>query len=518
MGALRKIAVVSLLSVAVVAVVLVAGCAERPAEKPAQPQQQTEQPPAPEQAAPPAAQEKPAQQPPERLFSKTPKLTLHATRAGQAGTRGMNNVVLAISPDSTHWAAVVQAESGKFYVASDEGNGREYDLIESALFFSPDSKRLAYTARKGKGLILVVDGAGTPVDGSARGIFFSPDSQHYAYTLSSGRGMSVVRDNVPDKEYANISRMMYSPDSRRFAYSASKDGRTEFAVLDGVEEKQYDKIAWMSFSPDSKHSAYVALWEGAWHVVLDGKEFKGYESITAAEFCPDMTVAYLAGRTGAETLVINETELPQYRALPVFSPDGKRSVNVALESGKKCAVIDNKPDANKYDDILAITFSPDSKRVAYPASTGGKWLCVLDGAEGQTYDGIFAGSPRFSPDSKHFAYIAQRGNDRFIVLDGVEGKAYISIIWPQRVQAGPANIERPFFFFSPDSRHIAYSAQGDAGYIFVVDGSEVAAAVQPWGDMLFDEPGKIHTIAVIEREIYNVEITYTEESVPAPNP
>ena len=513
MGATRRIVAVALTAMAVIC--FATGCAhekaaEKAAEKPQVSEKPSSQPPAPEQI-------KPAPEPLERVLSKTPKLTLRATRAGNAGTRSMGDVMLVIGAESTRWAAVLQTESGKYVVDADGEGGSEYDSIEGALFFSLDSKRLAYSAMKGKGRIVVVDGAERPESGMMAGFIFSPDSQHYAYAVTSQTGVYIVRDGVQDKAYKSASGPIYSPDSKRVAYSATNDERKWFVVLDGIEGKAYNKISWMIFSGDSKHFAYCASAEEGWRVVLDDKEMKAYPSITAEAFCADSkTVAYLAGPQDNETLVMNETEMPQYRTLPVFSPDLLRAAYVAAEGGKKCAVMGDKP-GNKYDEIRDITFSPDSKRVAYIASSDRKWACVLDGAEGTAYDKIIEGSPRFSVDSKHLAYVARRGEDEFIVLDGMEGKAYRHLMPPQGARVEPGNIRRPFFF-SPDSRHIAYYALGETGFVVVVDGSEIPVVLSLAGDMLFDEPGKIHAIMLRGTEIYMVEITYTEESVPAPNP
>jgi len=114
-----------------------------------------------------------------------------------------------------------------------------------------------------------------------------------------------------------------------------------------------------------------------------------------------------------------------------------------------------------------VAFSPDSSHVAYLAATAGitatltetalnpgstprpsdnpgKRVLVLDGKEGQYFDGVNPASLVFSPDSKHVAFIAQQGIKQFIVVDGQQGPGYDIL--------GSAPV------FSPDGKYVAYAA------------------------------------------------------------
>ena len=76
----------------------------------------------------------------------------------------------------------------------------------------------------------------------------------------------------------------------------------------------------------------------------------------------------------------------------------------------------------------SLAVSRDSKRMAYGALRGGRWLVVVDGQEGNGYDGVIEGSPIFSPDGNRVAYGAARGGKRFVVVDGQEGKEYDGLL------------------------------------------------------------------------------------------
>ncbi|HHT9160316.1 MAG TPA: hypothetical protein ACFYEB_00455, partial [Candidatus Brocadiia bacterium] len=80
-----------------------------------------------------------------------------------------------------------------------------------------------------------------------------------------------------------------------------------------------------------------------------------------------------------------------------------------------------------------------------------KEFVVEDEIEGKQYDTVSC--PTFSPDSKHVAYTAKEGNKEFVVVDGEEGKQY------DTVSCGP---------FSPDSKHVAYTAkEGNKEFVVV---------------------------------------------------
>ncbi|UCD10218.1 MAG: PD40 domain-containing protein [Dehalococcoidales bacterium] len=100
-----------------------------------------------------------------------------------------------------------------------------------------------------------------------------------------------------------------------------------------------------------------------------------------------------------------------------------------------------------------IVYSPDARRVAYVAKNEGKSCAVIDGVAGKDYDGIYLDFSMFSPDSTRVAYRTVNfgenppaDNKWFVVIDGEQGDAY------QAVES---------VTFSPDSRHVAYIADGN---------------------------------------------------------
>ncbi|HOK09764.1 MAG TPA: hypothetical protein PLJ10_08900, partial [Candidatus Hydrogenedens sp.] len=74
-------------------------------------------------------------------------------------------------------------------------------------------------------------------------LIFSPDSRRVAYSAKRGDKWVVVVDGVEGKEYDGIGAgsLIFSPDSRRVAYSAKRGGKW-VVVVDGVEGKEYGVV------------------------------------------------------------------------------------------------------------------------------------------------------------------------------------------------------------------------------------------------------------------------------------
>jgi hypothetical protein len=100
---------------------------------------------------------------------------------------------------------------------------------------------------------------------------------------------------------------------------------------------------------------------------------------------------------------------------PIFSPDSKHVAYLARKGGKAFAVIDGN-EGNRFDGIGhgTLIFSPDSNHVAYGAVVGRKNVAVIDGKEGNQYDAMLKGGIKFRPDGS-YQYLAVKGNRVFSV-------------------------------------------------------------------------------------------------------
>jgi hypothetical protein len=275
-------------------------------------------------------------------------------------------------------------------------------------------------------------------------LFFSPDSKHLAYVAVpvttknpvKGPGLVVV-DGVETRVYDEVfSGPVFSPNSRRLAFVILDQGKKRVVVcncpLESSGEGQvgpaYDSIAeGLTFSPDSKNVVYRAKREGKMFLVVDGKE----------------------------TIPAGAKEFND----PIFSPDSQRKAIQILRGDKCLWLVDNEPGL-EFDGVGTFRFSPDSHRTAYFARSGGSWYMVLDGKQSRAFEAIgesfcFSRDSRtllaivtlekkhrllrnlevqaaeydwvgqsilLSPDGRHDAFFARRKDQgTFLVLDGREG-------------------------------------------------------------------------------------------------
>jgi len=142
----------------------------------------------------------------------------------------------------------------------------------------------------------------------------------------------------------------------------------------------------------------------------------------------------------------------------VASPDLRRAAYVSRFRNGMCVVVDGV-DGELFEGIGAgtVAFSSDGKHVAYVAGAKGKQFVVHDGNVGQPYDLTSKGPPQLSSNGEHLAYGVRTGDRWRIVIDGVEVGGYE---WLGCVT------------MSPDGLRLASIAGGSQGMFIVLDGVE----------------------------------------------
>ena len=362
------------------------------------------------------------------LFSRN---SVHSAYIGQRGDKWMavlDGVIgsayeAIVSPifsyDSSHFAFIAQKKKNHQCVVVDGTEGESFEVVNQlSLHYSADSKRYVYVGIKDKKMAVVVDGKKGGMYDDISIPIFSPDSKHIAYGARKGSKFVIVEDDrETTSSYDRISILTFSADSRKLAYTA-QDGKEWFMVIDGKKHKSYDEVGIATFSPDSVHVSYLALDGKKMFMVTDGKKGPVFDDIKVFGFSPDSAhYCYTAQKGKKWYAVYDDKPGPAYDLVsdPTFSPDSKHLNYVAQKGVQFLVVLDGK-EGQLYTFLKIPTlFSPDSLHLAYQAMKGGVWMVVVDGKEGLPY--VEVTNLVWSPNSEHFAYIAQWINRWLLVVD-----------------------------------------------------------------------------------------------------
>jgi len=244
------------------------------------------------------------------------------------------------------WSVIMDGQAGAAYdelllqVADGLGTARGVGISTMhyrdaiRLVFSPDSKHLAYAAKRSGKWVIVEDGReGAEFQGIGIGSpAFSPNGKRVAYSVQEGGSWSVTVDGQTGPGFGQIFNPSFSPDGKHVAYVACKRGlgRDCALVVDGQPGAEQWAIGNWTFSPDGKHLAYTAQMSeglnlygdpykgGKWSMVLDGQAGAEYSVILPKTvfFDSDGALEFLAAQKENHSIVENHGSLYRVKYIP----------------------------------------------------------------------------------------------------------------------------------------------------------------------------------------------------------
>jgi len=257
------------------------------------------------------------------------------------------------------------------------------------------------------------------------------------------------------------------------------NGDDSFLGVDGKVKLECEQI---SASKDGSHMAVILKSNGKYRVEIDGKPGPLFDRIEIIKWMADGRLQYLGYRKNTVAYLINHEEratIPLQGPFhyPKISPDGRRVAYVErMNDDQYMLTVDDKRFGPfGYEKIGALFFSSDSKRYIAEIIRGEgqekSYQFLVDGVLSPQYhnflQGVVSTDPNntfyFSPDSKHVAYAAEITPGAWALV--VDGKAS-EITYPR--------LSHPIF--SADSRHIGCIAEVKDGegiqWAVLVDGKE----------------------------------------------
>jgi WD40 repeat protein len=453
----------------------------------------------------------------------------------------------AISPDGKRLAYVVRDSPDNWHAVVDGIASEAYDVRETfftpdasgkvvemlgpvtkfamrinPFTFSPDSKHIAYVAKKAGRVFVVRDGvAGSlhhdlddRLGGNAHYLLFSPDSQHLAYAaLEEGVG-PIVDEKIPitDGNLDSIRDLSFSPDSKRMAFNSTPNGpggvrqKVHFFV-DGKDVGNADAGTGPVFSDDSLHVAFVAITIGSiegdaydtMRLVVDGHEGPPTLIFGGPEFTHPSQLTFGRARVGGD----HSTTAPSGPAVD------RELVDLRTRFWTQYQATDIYVTAEKERDLaLAAYFAADPSRrggLATPAqnqTTNDDFASAkvrLDAASQALeklktdFDASLPNNPDFlAAEAKlktdRAAFIANlNGLQLAFVLQtimGASGRATSSSRVEVNLVGGKTVRDVSDLSFSPDGRHVAYAAGS-----FVAERNRAATG---WMTALDEKEGAVY--------------------------
>ena len=335
------------------------------------------------------------------------------------------------SPDGKRLFYVAFKNNSCVAVIEGQEEPNAFNLIEEVKF-SLDSKQYAYKARTEKKGIgdgkwcVVWNGKPGNVYDQIFDLFFSFDSKHLAYTVIKDRKMVIVLDENELEPHDRVGLPVFSVDSKSFAYGYADKDKWYIRIND-KKFGSFDQVSKFYFSLDSQKSAFIAREDNEWFCVVDGEKGPGFTKfVETFKFSPDSSRYVYAGISENKSRIITDgTPGIRYQSVgePYFSPDSRHLVYRAFIYEKQhwITVLDGREFSKGYYGIGKYEFSPDSKHLAFLSTdSADQSLMVVDGVE-QCADHNFKilGKPTFSPDGDYVVYHARVGVERWqLVVNG----------------------------------------------------------------------------------------------------
>ena len=319
--------------------------------------------------------------------------------------------------------------------------------------------------------------------------YITPKGSHFGAIVAKGSRFAVSYDGVAGPAFdrilqsANGTTMAFSPDGARLGSIGGTDGKYVYMV-DGKEVLRIPVVTQpgvtattrLSFSPNGKHwYAYFYNPAGANARAEPGRAWwDGVPGPVGATMTLTMSPdgerhAYIVEPPGIgqQVLAVDGKLAPTIGGNPVFTTDGAHlftTRNASPIQGRPVTelLVDGRPIARATN--LTVHVPPVGDRVVLVVERGdaqsaaGAYSLVvggqrIPGSESSGYPNLI-----FSPDGKRFAAVSgMKGTRQRIVVDGKAGRVYDAIdsLW-----------------FSPDSKHVVYTARANAKIFVVTDETE----------------------------------------------
>lgn len=344
------------------------------------------------------------------MSSLAPAPRIRRPAHGLGGSLGLMVVLMAPRPILSADVPTSALPPSQFTVllAVDPG----YDI--SSFTVSPDGKRFAARAQRGKQWFVIVDGKTSPAYEWCLKAEFSADSKRVLYVAKRGGKWRLVVDGQEDpQEWDELYGARFSSLGDQLSYAGTKDGRYH-RIEDGREVASGDPPILRTRSADGKHEAFVVKRGNQSVLVVDGVAGPGWDEVTQLSLSADgRRVAYAARRGKEVRVIVDGQEGEPFQAVGglVFSPDGKRFGYKATPIPERDYEFESKESLEE--------LAKGARAYRFGVALAGQqryWILVLDGR--LVGVNLVVGGPVFSPVGGQLLYTIGDHKKSVLYIDG----------------------------------------------------------------------------------------------------
>ena len=287
-------------------------------------------------------------------------------------------------------------------------------VIADSVVVSPDSSRLAFTAKAGDPTL------------EEKGVFINPKVTN-PLNDNARPALNPICLYIDDKSTISFDTMtlpVFSPNSKRLGFAGLHDKTWQLVLDNKTLTQDADDVPGIPivFSPDSAHAAWVILKGQQYLLTVDDRHWPpiAASAMGLLTFSPDSRhVAAVVNIRGAWTLYVDGAPLP----LPPAPGSPVLPATARSASPPSRGPVPTAP-APRFVRFGQFSWRPDSSGLAYYAGfTSAAWQLFSQSLAGtitfasKPCDGIMKNAPVFSPDARQLAFGVSTRNKWTFVTD-----------------------------------------------------------------------------------------------------
>jgi hypothetical protein len=342
-----------------------------------------------------------------------------------------------ISPNGYGWAAIFKSPIRQQLCVNGE-DGPQFDEIDGqSIRFSPDSKQLAYFARRGHHwYVQINDKTAGPYQEVIDAPTYDAQSQQLAYIAKHNGQWYVVQNNEPWTVANDATGLQFHPKSNKlYAWLRTTSNNWQLYCNNSpIDTANSSSPATLIFGNHISSWAARLTVGSQTQMIRDGRllPINGYILPDSAQFGPkNIQLVYVTRTNAGEHLTVDGDLLEPYQTIQTtdirMAPNGLRIAYVAKMNGQWHVVDHDKPGPI-IDPVLpnSLQFSPDFEQLYYRTQSGPFVRLYMNNRMIGEFDEMTP--PVYLTRGNHMAWAARIAHQWHMYVDGFPNPTHFTDI------------------------------------------------------------------------------------------